>query len=313
MSSDGDKKGDLYTNNFTTSEINSAPVLQNEISLTKSIVSPENIRSVPIKIPHNNTYYGMGGSYKKDSVERDSLFNHSHSWSGKVSIIDSYSPPVFTKNFTKKDNDNFIPYDAINKCKSAGVIPYCIENDKVYFLFQRIISPLRKKDSGWNDFGGKKISLEETTAETAAREFSEETSCLFYLKENPSKPAEYYEILKDNKDLEYNDDAVNLLKELIKESKEFYKEKITEYVLPIYISSKETYISYFIKVPYIPVSDLPHAEDIHIYYDERYVRECKWFTIEELMELNEKDFHKRLQITRIQQRINSYYAKGLFT
>lgn len=278
--------------------------------------------TVPIKIP-NEHFDNIGGSYR-DSKVRNIVSSHSHSWSGRSNTFDSYSPPSsLFKNFPKrdydkmskpqKDNSEYVPYDAINKCKSAGVIPYCIENGRLYFLLQRIIEPIRKKDSGWNDFGGKRLSTEETTAETAAREFSEETSCLFYLREAADKPKEYYDILKNNDELEYNTEAITLLKNLIKESRDFYRDKITQYVLPIYISSKETYISYFIKVPHIPVSDLPRAEDIHIDYEERYVRECKWFTFEELMELNDKDFHKRLQITRIQQRISSYFAKGLFT
>nr|QZX42978.1 hydrolase [Mimivirus sp.] len=96
-------------------------------------------------------------------------------------------------------------------------------------------------------------------------------------------------------------------------SQKFYTDKITEYVLPIYVSSKETYISYFVKVKYIIENDLPKAEDIHINYEDRYLRDCQWFTLDEILNLCEKDFHKRLQITRIQQRITKYYEKGLFS
>ncbi len=209
---------------------------------------------------------------------------------------------------------DFKPYDAISNCKSAGVIPYTIHNDTVYFLLQQSINPQRKKDYGWNDFGGKKLSPGETTAETASREFSEETSCLFFLKENKSEENDkFYDMLKNNIELSYDNDTIEILKKLILLSQNFYADKITEFVLPIYISSKETYISYFIRVPYIPQEDLPRAEDIHIPYESRYLRNCQWFSFDELMELNEKDFHKRLQITRIQQRINNYYEKGLFS
>ena len=214
-------------------------------------------------------------------------------------------------NIFRKD---FKPYDAISNCKSAGVIPYAIHNGELYFLLQQTNNPLKKKDSGWNDFGGKRVNLEESTAETAAREFSEETSCLFYLREkNDDNSKVLYERLKDNESLEYDDETVKILRDLIPISKNHYVDKITEFVIPIYISSKETYISYFVNVDYIPIEDLPRAEDIHIPYDTRYIRRCKWLSYDEILDLNEKDFHKRLQITRIQQRIRSYYEKGLFT
>ena len=210
----------------------------------------------------------------------------------------------------------FRPYDAITNCKSAGIIPYTIHNGKLYFLLQNFLHPIRKKDNGWNDFGGKRTDSNEPTAETAAREFSEETSCLFYLNEckdtDPAASQEQYNLFKDNPELTYSPETIELLKQTIIKSQQYYMDKITEFVSPIHISSKETYISYFVNVAYIPASDLPRAEDIHIAYELRYIRECKWFSYTELMMLNEKDFHKRLQITRIQQRIASYCEKGLF-
>lgn len=214
--------------------------------------------------------------------------------------------------FNKKRK--FKPYDAIGKCKSAGIIPYTIYNGETLFLFQKINNPVKKKDGGWNDFGGKKINSIETTIETASREFSEETSCLFYLKEfQDNESCRLYDLLKDNKMLEYDDHVIISLKDLIPKSQHFFSDRIAEFVLPIFVSSKETYISYFVKVNYIPANDLPRAEDIHIPYEERYTRICKWFNINDLMMLNEKDFHRRLQITKIQQRIYNYYQKGLFT
>ena len=208
-------------------------------------------------------------------------------------------------------------FNAIENCKSAGIIPYSIHNGVIKFLFQIATDPQRKKDCGLNDFGGKRTNIIESTAETAAREFSEETSCLFYLKEHMNQQNEqqnemYYDKLRENADLFYDENAINILKKLIPKSQKYYYEKITEFVSPIYLSSKEIYISYFVKVPYIPESDLPRAEDIHIPYDVRYIRNCKWYTLEELLALNEKDFHKRLQITKIQKRISSYCKKGLF-
>jgi hypothetical protein len=218
-----------------------------------------------------------------------------------------------TRYYLRKPGPDFKPYDPISNCKSAGIIPYTVHNGIVYFLLQQAQYPLRRKDFGWNDFGGKRISYNESTIETAAREFSEETSCLFYLKEkNTTESNIFYDRLKDNIDLYYNNETIMILKNILPLSQKYYVDRITEYLHPVYISSKETYISYFVKVNYIPEPDLPRAEDIHIPYEIRYIRTCKWFNFEELMSLNEKDFHKRLQITKIQQRINDYFNKKHF-
>jgi len=256
-------------------------------------------------------------------------------------LLDKYNFDSRLNKLNKYINLEFKPYNAIVNCKSAGIIPYTIYDNNIYFLFQKTENPIRKKDYGWNDFGGKRSTIEstdisvntcnnkttidvfnneniknnylESTAETAAREFSEETSCLFYLKEkNDDESNKMYDLLKENDNLSYDIDTIKILKKLISISQKFYTDKITEYVLPIYVSSKETYISYFVKVNYIPEKDLPRAEDIHILYDDRYIRKCKWFSINEILILQEKDFHKRLQITKIQQRIYNYYNKGLF-
>jgi 8-oxo-dGTP pyrophosphatase MutT (NUDIX family) len=268
--------------------------------------------SIPIVNSNNycsDTVSKSWGGYDFLEKRRNNIKKFSISPSDDIRNINKYK-----KSQSDIFPSDFKPYDAVSNCKSAGVIPYAIHNDTVYFLFQQTINPQRKKDSGWNDFGGKKIDPNESTAETAAREFSEETSCLFYLKEkNNENSKKNYEILKDNSNLHYSEDTIKILKGLIIESQKHYADKITEFVLPIYISSKETYISYLVHVDYIPEEDLPRAEDIHIPYESRYLRVCRWFTFDELMELHEKDFHKRLQITRIQQRINNYYDRGLFS
>lgn len=251
--------------------------------------------------------------------------NFSRSWSGFSEKIPSnkknfsaspeniYRGPFIANPVIYYDQVDYVPFNAVDNCRSAGIIPYCIKDGEIYFLFQNEVDPHKKKDFGLNDFGGKRSDSYETTAQTAAREFSEETSCLFYLQElNNSKSATYYNILKDNPQLYYDTSAVNLLKNLIIESQKYYHDKITEYVSPIYVSSKEIYISYFVKVPYIPEQDIPRAEDIHIPYDVRYIRQCKWYSLGELLKFEEKDFHKRLQITKIQKRIASYNRKGLF-
>jgi 8-oxo-dGTP pyrophosphatase MutT (NUDIX family) len=261
------------------------------------------------------------------NCSKTKYYSHEHSSYFTGNDLCDISQPQMKENFRYKKNNNeinsfigdfyngtdFKPYDAVSNCKSAGIIPYTIHDGIVYFLLQQAQYPSRKKDSGWNDFGGKRIKSNESTAETAAREFSEETSCLFYLKENNSAEFDsFYTSLKNNIDLYYSNESVEILKKLIPLSQKYYTDKITAFLHPIYISSKETYISYFVKVDYIPDSDLPKAEDIHIPYETRYIRTCKWFTFEELMLLNEKDFHKRLQITKIQQRISDYFDKGHF-
>jgi hypothetical protein len=217
----------------------------------------------------------------------------------------SFSPPHM--NYV----DTYKPYDAVLRAKGAGIIPYTVIDGKIYFLFQKADNPNKKKDFGWNDFGGKKNLTEENTSITAAREFSEETSCLFYLKEQTDEQSKIlYEELKDNQTLTYSTDVVNKLKQIITLSAKFFSNKINTYINPLYISSKETYISYIIKVKYVPIIDIPRAEDIHIPYEERYIRKCKWFSMEEFMLLTEYDFHKRLQITKIKNRIQNFYERG---
>jgi hypothetical protein len=305
-------------------------------------------------------------------VNKSLLNNYSRSWNGsadyqyteKKSLSLSpnrygnkfrhFSPNIFnsTNRFNRSPNRhnhsdsdsikikyfnsaNFKPYDAISNCKSAGIIPYTFHDSKLMFLFQKINNPPRKKDNGWNDFGGKRSFVKmddeltfpmtdfdqkfqlESTADTAGREFSEETSCLFYLKmlinSGDQEAQKMYDMLKNDHTMkDYSTKQIDLLKDLIPKSQKYYSDKINQFVIPIHVSSKETYISYFIKVDYIPEKDLPQAEDMHVYYEDRYYRTCKWFTLDEIRAMSEHDFHKRLQITKIQQRINNYTKKDLF-
>lgn len=197
-------------------------------------------------------------------------------------------------------------YNVLFNCSSAGIIPYTKYNNKLLFLFQHSLIN-NKKNAGWNDFGGKRLSKDETTAQTASREFSEETSCLFYFKEKNDK---LYDIFKNN--INHEETIINSLIDAIPKSQEYYENKITEYVVPLFINSKETYISYLLEVPWIPEEDIPNAEDIHIPYHVRYLRECRWFSYEEIINLNITEFHKRLQITNIKNKIISFYKRGLF-
>lgn len=220
----------------------------------------------------------------------------------------------FSEIYNNIRNTPFNIYDAINNCKSAGIIPYTIHNGELYFFLQKNIYPCKKKDKGWNDFGGKKNSLFESTYETAAREFSEETSCIFYLNEKNDDWSKclYHSLIK-NRGLVYDDNTILKLNEIIPESQKYFSDKINEFVIPMYISSKETYISYFVRVNYIPEKYFPISEDLHIHYEDRYIRKCAWISIEQILNMKEKDFHRRLQITKIQQRIKKYYDKEMFT
>lgn len=259
--------------------------------------------------PKNNCSWQNNNTYSNISKSWNNSHNITH-FKPKTNYSSSFKDELFQKKY---NGINSKEYNAINNCRSAGIIPYCIHENKLYFLLQQTKHPVKKKLMGWNDFGGKQIDKWESTANTAAREFSEETSCLFYLNENKNeKHDEYYNMLKNNNSVNYNDDHATVLKQLIPESQKFYHDKITEFIIPIHASSKETYITYFVNVGYIPESDLPQAEDIHIDYDFRYIRECKWFTIDEINSLSDNEFHKRLQITKIKQRIQNYLAKDMF-
>ena len=258
----------------------------------------------------NNQSKSISPSNKYVSPRNKLISPESKSKSISPDSKSNSTSPIYEENFEQQIK----LYDAVEYCKSAGIIPYTIHNGIVLFLFQKEIDPSRKKNSGLNDFGGKRINNMESTAEIAAREFSEETSCLFYLQENINfnENNKYYDLLKDNDTLFYDDYIIDILKKLIPISQKYYYNKIMDLTSPIYVSSKETYISYFVKVPYIPENEIPRAEDIHIPYDVRYIRKCEWYTFNKLMELNPTDFHKRLQITKIQHRISNYYHKRLF-
>ena len=267
--------------------------------------------SFPQKTNNNRRNCRNSSSRSRENSPIQS-YKHSRSYE-ESSYVNGLNRSPGKSNSYDESSNRQSPYNAILNCKSAGIIPYTIYNGVIYFMFQKMLNPVKKRDEGLNDFGGKKIGANETTAEIAAREFSEETSCLFYLKSvDDDFSKKMYNVLKHNDELYYDAEAVNNLIALIDKSKLYYSELITQNMVPLYTSSKEIYISYFIKVVYVPEEDLPNAEDIHIPYEYRYIRTCKWYTINEIMAFDEKDFHKRLQITKIQQRIQNLYSKNMF-
>jgi hypothetical protein len=220
------------------------------------------------------------------------------------------SSPEDLNNTPGKHSFAFFSQTQKANSKGAGVIPYAIIDGNQYFLLQHADVPCKRKDLGWNDFGGKK-NLDEEISLTAAREFSEETSCLFYLKENNTiENINLYEKLKNNLLLEYDSDTIAKLINIIPMAQKYFADKIDDSTLCV--SSRDTYLSYFIRVNYISAKDIPIAEDLHISYAERYTRICKWFTFDELMNFETTDFHKRLQIAKIKNYIKLYHDKNLF-
>lgn len=276
----------------------------------KSILFPtENkVQTKPYNHVSKEIEYSTKPTY---SNNYNNIFYANNSITPNCIFSDIYAEEFFVRICDQNSLKNFKPYNPILKAMGSGIIPYTIINDQIYFLLQKLISPIKRKDSGWVDFGGKK-DANESTITTATREFSEETSCLFYLKEqSDEKSVELYKKLKDNPTLTYDTETIKELINLIPIAEKYYFDKINAYVDPVYVSSKETYISYLIKVNYIPIMDIPRAEDIHIPYEERYIRKCKWFSLGELYLLEERFLHKRLQITKVKNRIQNYYNKGL--
>lgn len=208
----------------------------------------------------------------------------------------------------------FIHYDILKHAKGAGVIPYTFIDGILHFLFQRSTFPLNPKNQGWNDFGGKKDGDDGDAIDIAAREFTEETNCLFYLRENLSIEgnAKLFELLQHRDDMTYSDNAVVSLKKLLPIAKTYYNIKLRNQNQELKLKIKETYASYFIYVPYIEANIIPKAEDLHVDYDVRYMRECKWISFTELLEINDDEFHKRLQIVKIKARIQDLFNRNLF-
>lgn len=71
-----------------------------------------------------------------------------------------------------------VPDMAENKWDGAGAVPFCLKDDKVYFLLQETKGG--KKEGFLVDFGGgRNYSVDTSLAFCGAREFTEETAGLF--------------------------------------------------------------------------------------------------------------------------------------
>ena len=230
---------------------------------------------------------------------------------GVDSLSRSYPETHFKTPYVPHGSYDDRQIDPHTNAKGAGVIPYTYHNGELKFLLQKHIYPDIKKKRGWNDFGGSKDTGDSSAIEIACREFAEETSCLFYLKEiDDEDSVQFYDEFKDNKLLEYSPETIEKLIELIPEAKNYYINKCD--IRPNYCSSGEVYITYFIKVKYIDASDIPRSEDMFKDYETRYMRECSWFTVNELLNIDNTSFSKRLQIMSIQNRIRNLLRNGRF-
>jgi hypothetical protein len=220
---------------------------------------------------------------------------------------------ILSKSWSHNERSKFVKYDVLNNAQGAGIIPYTYRDDELMFLFQKTIFPDTTKNRGWNDFGGKRDDkLDVDSKQTACREFSEETSCLFYLKEhnNTDNDLLYAEISKSDT---FKPESLDALRDNFTPSRDYYLDRINTYDSDKFnLHIKEIYVSYFCWVPWIHQDDFPEHEDIHMYYEYRYVRECRWLTIDEVLALDDGEFHKRLQIMKIKNKIQDLWEQKLF-
>jgi hypothetical protein len=435
--------------NLTRDETSNAKsnLTRDETSNAKSNLTRDETSNAKLYIPRNEDPIGVSDEKKNNMEGSNSSQN---------------TPQNYSQNFRFQQ--------LLDEAKGAGVIPYTYKDGELLLLFQRYIYPRNTKNSGWNDFGGKKEEEDLDAISIASREFSEENACLFYLfevaTENNKKIFNELRILNGyfgedtldpwdqlNPDLSLASDTtsgasvvpkdsevtcegstsryysfntfsyspniespimnflsssganfdfgspssssspspspfsslspspslcshsssentpivgsptanssevkylgVDLsneitpkispygiysevpsrsvssssfdllfieptelikkeLKTVIPKSSKYYEDILRSNNIPLYVHSKTTYVSYFLKVPFIPSNFFPAGEDLHIDYEDRYKREFKWFTLGELNRLHNKEFHKRLQIMFIKDKINVYKNRGYF-
>lgn len=79
-------------------------------------------------------------------------------------------------NLDKFSNHYIIINNIKHICKAAGILPFTIINNNIYFLLQ--FSNTFPKI--YSDFGGKREQCDQDIIETAAREFAEETNGIFF-------------------------------------------------------------------------------------------------------------------------------------
>lgn len=233
---------------------------------------------------------------------------------GKL-IIDKNNNPTTNKKYYHNwlDNKRYAKKRFIDSISACGVIVYSVdpETGKLVFLFQKLKNPKSKKYFGLCDKGGKRIGRENLFV-TAAREFCEETGCMFYFKEKNKKYQ--YNIMK-GAGVDYNEKIADLFMCEINSAVNYYVNKLRNNPKYIIAGYKHRYITYFLHVPYIPVEDLPKSEDPHIIFpDDDFDRERElfWVNYNDLVNKEIYEFHGRLRAANIIDKIKEHFITGTF-
>ena len=204
--------------------------------------------------------------------------------------------------------------------RPAGVIPYYVfPNGTILFLLQLNLST-NGRQNGWSDFGGKPDPLRkydgrnrgESSEETAVREMLEELGCLPAVRPD----SKLYGLLARRSS--YGPVQKQLVENIIRSRVPLLTNNLTSRTSRVNsnkklaLSAREQYKIYFYRLEhYLPIEDIPPYEDMHIDYSFRHKRECRWFTIEQLRDMDVNDYHMRLRIAGVGRRLPAIYRQGL--
>lgn len=216
--------------------------------------------------------------------------------------------------------------------QAGGIVPYTFLNGELLFLMQRSKYFQNGNKSGWTDFGGAGY-IGDFAYETAAREFCEETSSIFFLetmkrqkivsnKEHLLKSFhdKYKLVAGINKKVSKLSANMQTIKnnflttkeqkiicELLGKSIEYYVNLLSSMSevnsIPCIKRRRKVYESFFLEVPYIPVEHIPMTEETHTEFDELCLRECKWMTLNDLKNIAKHEFHGRQHAMKFLQNI----------
>lgn len=196
-------------------------------------------------------------------------------------------------------------------------MPFSIINGRPYFLIQLADFVYDKngfrrkpKCNGYAEFGGKRDKGDRDILETAAREFMEETAAMPYLWEIGS--SEYFGNLFEDEyqDLHFLPEVTDrhLLTSQIKDGTEYYYQRLLNSPT-MYINNQDSYVVFFLEIPYLPSSHLPLHEDMHIEYEDRYQRICKWVDLKTLNNLPVASLHIRLRTKTWEKKLKHVIQK----
>lgn len=136
---------------------------------------------------------------------------------------------------------------AAHKRPSAGILPYCIDNaGQAHFL-------LGQEPNGvWADFGGRADPTDRDPKETAMREFTEETRCVFGMYD-----------YKQNRKLRKK---ILHYPECMRASQRYIKPRMSQGLR----HPRGYYVMYVARVDYIPAEVFNRAAKIPHYEKKRY-------------------------------------------